>query len=254
MATYVVGDVQGCYQTLRALLSAAKFSDGDRLWLVGDLVNRGPRSLEVLRYVSGLGERATVVLGNHDVHLLGRALNVYGAKRRDTLDEVLVAPDRRILIDWLRRRPLLYREGDWLMVHAGLLPRWSTAEAESEARRLEAVLAGPDAVSLLGDKRSESLAALTRLRMLRDSDGGPADYDGSPADAPKGLVPWFSAPQRRSLDVTVLFGHWSQLGLHRGAHEIGLDTGCVWGGSLTALRLDDGALFSEPARESPAAL
>jgi len=253
MATYVVGDVQGCYQTLRALLSSAKVSHGDRLWFVGDLVNRGPRSLEVLRFVESLGERVTVVLGNHDLHLIGRALGLYTAKRRDTLDEVLAAPECNRLVDWLRRRPLLHRDGGWLMVHAGLLPRWSTSAAEAEARRLEHLLAGPDVGALLTDKHEESLAALVRLRMLR-TDGVPADYDGSPADAPRGLVPWFRAPDRRSLDVTVLFGHWSQLGFHRGAHEIGLDTGCVWGGRLTALRLDDGMVFSEPAREIPAAL
>lgn len=249
MATYAIGDVQGCATTLERLLVRIGFAGHDRLWLVGDLVNRGPRSADVLRLVRGLGERAVVVLGNHDLHLLARAAGLEPAKRRDTLDDVLSAPDRAPLLDWLRTRPLLHRDGAWLMVHAGLLPAWTVDEAEARAREVEALLAQGRLAELLGDSRpARSLRVLTRLRTCRD-DGRLCDFDGAPEDAPDGCQPWFSSPKRRSTEVTVLFGHWSALGLHLGADAIGLDTGCVWGRTLTALRLEDRAVFSEPARE-----
>jgi bis(5'-nucleosyl)-tetraphosphatase (symmetrical) len=261
VATWVVGDIQGCFDTLMHLLVRVGFSAArDRVWLVGDLVNRGPRSVDVLRWARALGDRATVVLGNHDLHLIARALGVAGPKRRDTVEDVLRAHDRDELIDWLRARPLVHVEElsgrRVAMVHAGLFPSWTVDDAVREARALEAALGGSreDATALLRERntpRSESLQAFVRLRML-DASGRIADYDGAPADAPAGLVPWFAAPGRRSRDTTIVFGHWSTLGLHRGDGVVGLDTGCVWGRALTALRLDDGTVVSERAVE-PAA-
>jgi len=261
VATWVVGDVQGCFDTLMRLLVRVDFSAArDRVWLVGDLVNRGPRSLEVLRWARALGDRAVCVLGNHDLHLIARALGVAGPKRRDTLDDVLRAHDGAELVDWLRARPLLHVEevGERrvAMVHAGLLPWWSLDDAAREARALEATLAGSrdDAAALLrerGGARGEALQAFVRLRML-DERGRVSDYDGPPDRAPPGLCPWFATPDRRTHDALIVFGHWSALGLYRGADVVGLDTGCVWGRALTALRLDDDTVVSERAVE-PAA-
>jgi bis(5'-nucleosyl)-tetraphosphatase (symmetrical) len=250
MATWVIGDVQGCFDSLEALLGKIEFSPTDRLWFVGDLVNRGPRNVAVLRWVRDLGERAVVVLGNHDLHVIGRALGVFGPKRRDTIDDVLSAPDRDALIDWLRRRPFVHRDGRWLMVHAGLLPSWTVDDAELLARSYESQLASNDAARLLSDE-SDGLQAMVRLRML-DKKGRPLDFDGAPRDAPRSAIPWFDAPERRWRDVTVLFGHWSQLGFHRSDDAICLDSGCVWGHQLTAFRLDDGAIRAVDAVE-PAA-
>ncbi len=250
MATYAIGDVQGCYKTLERLLRRIEFGRRDRLWLVGDLVNRGPRSADVLRFAKGLGERAVVVLGNHDLHLIARAEGLAERKKRDTLDDVLDADDCDELVAWLREQPLVHREGNWLMVHAGLLPRWTAEDAQEKAREVEATLRGRRRASLLtgGTRLAETLRAFTRLRMC-DSEGRLCDHDGPPADAPKGCISWFEHPRRRSTDVTVVFGHWSALGLYVGTDAIGLDTGCVWGGALTALRLEDRAIFSERAAE-----
>lgn len=265
MSTYVVGDVQGCYRTLRALLTRARFdARADGLWLVGDLVNRGPRSADVLRFVRDLGERAVAVLGNHDLHLLARGLQLVGAKGKDTLDDVLQAPDAATLIDWLRRRPLLHRAGRNLMVHAGLLPAWSEHDAELAARHLETLLRGDDAPALLHrDKRANvwdvgatvreqprvALAAFTRMRLCASETEMDLQFTGPPSEAPRGYRPWYEVPHRRSMDTVVLFGHWSTLGYARGPGWIGLDTGCVWKRTLTALRLDDDTAFHEPYAE-----
>jgi bis(5'-nucleosyl)-tetraphosphatase (symmetrical) len=256
MATYVVGDVQGCALTLRALLGGAGFRPArDELWLAGDLVNRGPRSLEVLRFVRALGDRATVVLGNHDVHLVARAAGVAPPKRRDTLDAVLAAPDRDELLSWLAGRPLLHERGAHVLVHAGLLPRWSLADARRAARAAEAALRGPRRAHVLGaaararhrwnGSAAATIAVLTRLRVCSPRGALRLDFDGPPADAPAGTAPWFTHPHRRGRAV-VLCGHWSTLGLHQGAGVVALDTGCVWGGSLTAFRLEDGRVFQQP--------
>ncbi|MBK8479906.1 MAG: symmetrical bis(5'-nucleosyl)-tetraphosphatase [Proteobacteria bacterium] len=269
MSTYAIGDLQGCYDTLQALLVRIDYRrERDRLWLAGDLVNRGPRSLEVLRWAQAQGDGLVCVLGNHDLHLLARAAGVTGKRKRDTLDALLTAHDRDSLVTWLGQRPLLHREGGWLLLHAGLPPQWTLAQAEEEARAAESALRGPDARRLL-EQWSEGAAAigrgsnagrpplrrqaltlhlLTRLRMLRP-DGEPAyAYTGPPAQAPPGLVPWFS--RWRDARVTVLFGHWAALGRYSAPGFEALDTGCVWGGALTALRLEDGAVFAEPAREA----
>jgi bis(5'-nucleosyl)-tetraphosphatase (symmetrical) len=251
MATYVVGDVQGCMTTLERLLGRIQFSRRDQLWFVGDLVNRGPRSLEVLRFVRALGSRAVAVLGNHDLHLIARAEGLATPKRRDTLDDVLDAPDCDELVEWLRHLPLVHRQGDLMLVHAGLLPRWSAKEAIGRARDVEDALRSRRRVELLtGDGRtSRWLRTFTRLRTCH-LDGTGCDFDGHPSHAPTGCLPWFSHPRRRSHGVTVVFGHWSALGLYVGTDAIGLDTGCVWGRSLTAMRVEDRAFFCEPAVEA----
>jgi bis(5'-nucleosyl)-tetraphosphatase (symmetrical) len=250
MATYAIGDVQGCMRTLDRLLRRIDFSRRDRLWFCGDLVNRGPRSLDVLRFVHSLGSRAVTVLGNHDLHLIARAEGIDKEKKRDTLDEVLDARDCDELVEWLRHQPLAHREGSYLLVHAGLLPRWTAREALLRARDVEDALQGKRRNELLRGKlqASEWLHGFTRLRMCH-IDGELCEYDGHPRYAPNGCVPWYAHPRRRSRDVTVLFGHWSALGLHVSPDAIGLDTGCVWGRSLTAMRLEDQAFYCEPGVE-----
>lgn len=265
MTTWALGDIQGCHTTLRRLLERIRFDAGvDRLWLVGDLVNRGPGSLDVLRWARELGDRLTVVLGNHDLHLLARGLGAAAAKPTDTLDAVLAAPDRDELLAWLRARPLLHREGDLLLVHAGLLPEWTVGEAETQARDVERALRGPEAAELLArprrhaprgwiaglenlPRRQLALLALTRLRTMSLHGEPEFDFSGPPDGAPAGHIPWFRMPGRRSAEATVVFGHWAALGLHRGPHHLALDSGCVWGGTLTALRLDDRTVVQEPA-------
>jgi bis(5'-nucleosyl)-tetraphosphatase (symmetrical) len=268
MATYAIGDIHGCFATLERLLSRIGYSPGqDRLWLVGDLVNRGPRSLAVLRWAADQDEeRVIAVLGNHDLHLLARAAGQAKERRRDTLYEVLEAPDRDDLLAWLRRRPLLHREGDLLLVHAGLLPEWTVAEAESLARQVERELRGDRADRLLGTLRDElpgpwkddlpsasrrrlALAAFTRLRTLVPGKGLCTDFSGPPEQAPDGCLPWFEVPKRKSRHATLLFGHWAALGYLRKNGIAALDTGCAWGRTLTALRVDDGKVFQVAAGE-----
>jgi bis(5'-nucleosyl)-tetraphosphatase (symmetrical) len=259
MARYAIGDLQGCCDELKALLARCDYSaDRDELWFVGDLVNRGPKSLETLRFVRSLGANATVVLGNHDLHLLAVA---YGSKRKqkdgDTLDEILGAPDREQLLEWLARRPLaVYDEprGDFL-VHAGLAPPWTPRQAAKLAREVEAVLRD-DARSLFDamygnkpDRWDEKLRGMDRLRFVINTftrmryveRDGTMDLKvkGAPGEQPEHLVPWFDAPERASRDVRVVCGHWSTLGLKRRRDLLALDTGCVWGGSLTAVNLDE---------------
>jgi bis(5'-nucleosyl)-tetraphosphatase (symmetrical) len=265
MPTYVVGDVHGCFETLQRLLADCGFDHGrDRLWLVGDLVNRGPESLEVLRWARDLdrrlGERMVAVAGNHDLHLVSRHAGVAAAKRRDTLDAVLAAPDADELVDWLRRRPLLHREGDQLLVHAGLLPSWTPEDAEREARRVEArlrdrgafreLVAWPPPPEPAEDPARTALGAFTRLRTCTAGGRPCNDFAGPPKEAPPGCIPWFRVRGRRSRGVTVLCGHWAALGLHREAGVIALDSGAAWGGKLSALRLEDGEVFQRPVTET----
>ena len=264
MALYAIGDLQGCYAPLRALLEAIAFDPArDRLWFAGDLVNRGPQSLECLRFVRSLGVAAVAVLGNHDLHLLCVAAGVEKRRPRDTLDDVLEAPDREELLAWLRCRPLLHAEDGHALVHAGLLPEWSIARARRLAAEVEYALQGPHFLQLLErmygdrpDRWDESLEgfdrlrvtinAMTRLRMLDASGAMALRFKGEPGEAASGLVPWYRAPGRASADHTVVCGHWSALGLHLDDNIVSLDSGCVWGRTLTAVRLEDRAVFSVP--------
>jgi bis(5'-nucleosyl)-tetraphosphatase (symmetrical) len=265
MAIYAIGDVHGCFETLRRLLRRFAYDPRrDRLWFVGDLVNRGPRSLAVLRWAVEQGDRIVVVLGNHDLHLLARAAGFAEARKRDTLEEVLAAPDRDDLLLWLRHRPLVHREGKALLVHAGLFPSWSRSDAERLAREVEERLRGDKGLKLLatfGQKTAEcwrddlagydraraALSAFARMRTLDGEGCMCPDFSGPPGEAPKGCRPWFTVPDRKSAASTVIFGHWAALGLHVEDGIAALDTGCAWGRELTALRLDDGKVFQERA-------
>lgn len=269
MAIYAIGDVQGCFDELDALLARLPFSAGkDRLWFVGDLVNRGPHSLEVLRLVRSLGGAAVTVLGNHDLHLVARALGSARPRDDDTLDDVLGAPDAGEIIDWLRTLPLLHAEGPWVMVHAGLLPQWTADRAAALAREVEAALSGPGhrgfVARLYGsrpDRWEDSLEGPDRLRVIVNAmtrmrfctPEGVMDFHskGESSAAPAGHVPWFDVPGRRSADARIVCGHWSALGLRIEDRLVAIDTGCVWGGSLTAVRLDDLRVFQVPC-ERPA--
>ena len=255
MTRYAIGDLQGCDEELRALLARLKFSaDRDRLWFVGDLVNRGPGSLATLRIVRALGDNAVVVLGNHDLHLLAVACGVQRRRRSDTLDEVLAAPDRDTLIEWLLTRPLAYAEGRDLMVHAGVVRQWTAARTLALADEVSSALRR-DARALFehmyGDEPErwdERLAAperlrfiinvLTRLRLCTADGRVDTSLTGPPPPPPSPLRPWFEHPQRATRNVRVVFGHWSALGLVQQPDVLGLDSGCVWGGSLTAVDLD----------------
>ncbi len=260
MATYVIGDIQGCHRTLTRLLDRIAYRPGrDRLWLAGDLVNRGPASLEVLRWAAAQGDALTAVLGNHDLHLLARAAGAAPRKKRDTLEAVLAAHDRDALLAWLRSRPLLHAEAGALLVHAGLHPAWTVPGAERLAAEASAwVRGGGDLAALYlplprwsdalpGARRPAVAAALlTRIRTVREGGEACLDFSGPPAKAPAGCVPWYAAPGRKSAGTRVFFAHWAALGLHVAADAVGLDTGCVWGGTLTAYRREDGAVFGEP--------
>jgi len=264
LATYAIGDLQGCFAPFEALLEKIGFdARRDRLWFVGDLVNRGPDSLRCLRFVKDLGAAAVTVLGNHDLHLVCVAEGLEKTRKRDTLEDVLGAPDRDELTEWLRTRPLLHVEGHHVLVHAGLLPGWSVPRARELAAEVEAQLRGPDYRVLLqrmyGDEPrrwSDSLTgvdrwrvvinAMTRLRVC-DSDGAMVlAFKGEPGDAMDAWIPWFDFPRRASGDHVVVCGHWSALGLKLREDLLSLDSGCIWGRSLSAVRLEDRALFAVP--------
>jgi bis(5'-nucleosyl)-tetraphosphatase (symmetrical) len=259
MALYAIGDVQGCDDELGELLTRLKFSaDRDQLWLVGDLVNRGPQSLQVLRRVRALGGAAHVVLGNHDLHLLAVALGQAKLRDDDTLDQILAAPDRDALLEWLTSRPLLHEDSvaNLCMVHAGLAQQWDLVQLRACAREAERALQRdptkffdklygdePDRwqEDLRGDERLRFIVnCLTRLRYV-DADGRlMLRAKGSPKKMQgKSLIPWFDALDARWRGPRIVFGHWSTLGFYRDARVIALDTGCVWGGSLTGLRIDN---------------
>jgi bis(5'-nucleosyl)-tetraphosphatase (symmetrical) len=267
MATYAIGDVQGCFDALQSILDDFNFDKTrDRLWFVGDLVNRGPDSLATLRLVKTLGEAAVSVLGNHDFHLLAIAAGRAKQHRSDTLDQVLAAPDRDELLTWLRHRPMLHVEDDWVMVHAGLLPQWGVATALALAQEVEAALRGPSwkefLTELYGDRPdswSEGLRGADRLRVIVNamarmrfcSAEGKIELrtKGETAQAPPGFFPWFDVPGRASRDHTLVCGHWSTLGLVLRPDLLALDSGCVWGGSLSAVRLEDRKLFQVPCKQ-----
>jgi bis(5'-nucleosyl)-tetraphosphatase (symmetrical) len=252
---YAIGDVQGCRDELRALLARLKFSaDRDQLWFVGDLVNRGPNSLATLRLVHGLRDNSVVVLGNHDLHLLAVAAGVRRRRRSDTLDEVLAASDRDALLGWLGSSPLAHAQGKDLMVHAGVLPQWTVKLTLSLAAEVEAALQhdphtlleqmyGNEPVRwdprLAGMERLRFVInVLTRMRVCTADGHVDTSVKGGVPASPSPLRAWFEHPHRASGEARIIFGHWSALGLVQRAGVVGLDTGCVWGGALTALDLD----------------
>ncbi|HEY1773068.1 MAG TPA: symmetrical bis(5'-nucleosyl)-tetraphosphatase [Gammaproteobacteria bacterium] len=258
MAVFAIGDVQGCYGDLMRLLERVHFDENDdRLWFAGDLVNRGSDSLDVLRFVNGLGDGAIAVLGNHDLHLLATAAGAAKLRKNDTLDEVLEAADRDELLDWLRRRPMLHHDAalGYTLVHAGLPPQWDLAQAQACAHELERALRGSGDVEffrqMYGDEPRRWHADLkgtdrlrfivncfTRLRYCSGAGDLELKHKGAPGTQPEGCLPWFEVPGRASSGLHLLFGHWSTLGDIRAHNVYPLDTGCVWGGRLTALRLD----------------
>ncbi len=262
MATYAIGDIQGCYDSLRRLLENCAFDPvKDRLWLVGDLVNRGPKSLETLRFIKSLGSAALTVLGNHDLYLLMVAEG--GAKFRgkdDTIQSILDAPDCAELLGWLRQQPLCHTEGDYCLVHAGLLPQWTAARARELAREVEAKLQGPDfhdfVMNLWGSEPagwSDDLTGWPRLRVVVNAMTrmrfctrfGIMEFKakGKLSNAPVGHLPWFELPDRQSAESVLVTGHWSALGLKITQNLLALDSGCLWGGHLTAVRLEDRRVF-----------
>ncbi|NGZ09312.1 MAG: symmetrical bis(5'-nucleosyl)-tetraphosphatase [Nitrospira sp. LK70] len=260
MATYAIGDVQGCHDALQRLLDLIRFDPScDRLWFVGDLVNRGPDSLGVLRYIRSLGPSVRVVLGNHDVFLLAVSEGVAALRPNDTIGDVLKADDRLDLIDWLRHQPLHHHEGSFFMIHAGLLPHWTTQDAVQLAGEVETALRGDGFQSFLrslfhepavtwspnltGVSRLVTVArVLTRLRTCTPA-GDTSNFSGPPEKAPPGYFPWFRLPARRSADTTIIAGHWAALGLHMEPNLLAIDSGCVWGRQLTAVRLEDRSVF-----------
>jgi bis(5'-nucleosyl)-tetraphosphatase (symmetrical) len=258
MPTYAIGDVQGCFDELRQLLSQFKHKQGDRLWFVGDLVNRGPKSLEVLRFIKELGDEAVVVLGNHDLHLVTQHEGFERPRKDDTFLDVLGAPDAKALVDWLRTRPMMHVEGGYAMVHAGLLPQWSIEKALRLGKEVEAALAASNyreflknMYGSLPDQWSDSLAGWDRLRVIVNAmtrlrfctPEGRMDFRAKGTTPPSGHAAWFDL---RKDELVVVCGHWSALGLKTTEKLAALDSGCVWGGKLTAMRLEDRALFQVP--------
>ena len=257
MSVYAIGDLQGCYAQLLRLLDLIAFNEhDDQLWFVGDLVNRGPESLQTLRFVKGLGNSAVTVLGNHDLHLLAASCAPVGVNTKKALDQVLTASDRDELIDWLRHRPLLHDNEKFCMAHAGISPQWDFSQAKKMAREVETALQGNHFALVLktmyGDKPdrwSPDLSGMTRLRFIInvftrmrycDVNGRlDMEYNSPPGSQPKHLMPWFQAPNRKKLEKPVVFGHWSALGYYQGDDCYAIDTGCLWGGQLTALRLGE---------------
>lgn len=264
MATYAVGDIQGCYEPLCRLLEQVRFDPAeDTLWASGDLVNRGPHSLEVLRFFRSMGSRALTVLGNHDLHLLACARGRQRAYPADTLQKVLSAPDCGELMDWLRQQPLLLRAktGNWSLVHAGIPPQWDWEESEARAQEVETTLRGQDCDTFLaqmyGDEPKmwdDSLEGIERLRLITNyltrmrictAEGQTLlAFQGQAEDAPPGYRPWFAHPQRKTRGQRILFGHWAALQGRADTENIyALDTGCAWGSRLRCLRLEDERYF-----------
>ena len=280
MPTYAIGDLQGCHSRLRALLAHIDVSQSampeaadhrpPHYIFVGDIVNRGPQSLETLRCLHALGPRVRMVLGNHDLHLLAAANGLRKVGRNDTLAPILQAPDRDDLLAWLRRQPLALLHANHLVVHAGVLPQWSVKQTLALADEVSQMLQGPYWLDFLahmygnhparwddaltGHERLRCIVnALTRMRYCTPD--GDMILDDAKPTAADGRLPWFDLPGRRSAESTVVFGHWSALGLQLRPNLIGLDTGCLWGGKLTAVRLEDRALFQVdcPQYQAPAA-
>ena len=267
MATYAISDVHGCHRSLLALLDRIGWRSGagDRLWFVGDLVNSGPASLQVLRWAMEHDDEITAVLGNHDLHLLAVSVGARPLRKKDTFSDVLEAPDNEALLGWLRHRPMLHQGDDGtLMVHAGLLPEWSIDQAHELAREVEAALRDEEGYEgffevMYGneprrwreglgaeERRRLTVNAMTRMRALEPGAELEFGYKGELGDVPQGLVPWFRLWRQAHPERRLVFGHWSAIGYHREGQVHGLDSGCVWGRQLTALRLEDEQLFQQP--------
>jgi len=270
MATYAVGDLQGCYDSFMCLLDVISFdARNDRLWLAGDLVNRGPKSLECLRYVSSLGEAATTVLGNHDLHLLAIAAGAQTIKRKDTFKDVLQAHDREEMLNWLRQQPFLITKNkkQQVLTHAGIPHIWTLSEAEGYAREVEQAIQGENTIdffthmySSTPHNWSNNSAGLNRLRAITNyftrmrfiTEEGTLDFASkeTPGQCPTGYKPWYYF--HRQDTATLFFGHWAALNGNTGNRRfIGLDTGCVWGGTLTAINLDTMKKYRVPSQEIP---
>lgn len=265
MTTYAIGDIQGCYHAFQALLARIEFNpESDKLWLVGDLINRGSGSLEVLRWCYAHQQSLKVVLGNHDLHALVVAHGFVKPHRSDTLDALLTAEDKDVLLYWLRHQHLIYQEGDYLMVHAGLLQQWDAEQAISYGAEVEAALQGEDFLyflanmygnlpnswndNLIGIDRLRLITnAMTRLRVCTLQGEMEFAFKGELHDIPDGLVPWFDVPNRATQHNQVIFGHWSALGLHYRPNIYALDTGCLWGGQLTAMNLETKVITQVPS-------
>lgn len=261
MATYAIGDIQGCFREFRELLKAIGFDrNADRLWLVGDLVNRGPQSLEVMRFVRDLGDAALSVLGNHDLHLIMLAEGKSRLREDDTLAAILQAPDREELLAWLRSQALIHAENGYVMVHAGLLPQWSVPQALALGAEVEAALRAKKFRKFLGhmwgsqpkswrddltgwDRLRVIVNAMTRMRFCTAEGVMEFASKGELASAPPGHLPWFEVPDRKSAGHVLVTGHWSALGLKLMPNLLALDSGCFWGGHLSAVRLEDRAVF-----------
>ncbi|MDX2425051.1 MAG: symmetrical bis(5'-nucleosyl)-tetraphosphatase [Cycloclasticus sp.] len=258
MATYAIGDLQGCYDPLRRLLDTLKFDPAhDQLWFTGDLINRGPKSLQTLRFIISLGDSARTVLGNHECHFLAVAYGHKKPHRADTFEQLLAAEDAKELIEWVRKQPFMYEDHSlgYSMIHAGLPPQWSLAEARQYARELEATFQSDNIdqflASMYGDQPDRWDANLTgnerlrfvincftRLRYCDEQGRLHLKEKGAIGTQAEGLLPWFEAPNRKTLNDRLLFGHWSTLGLHKKNNAICLDSGCLWGGKLSAIKLD----------------
>jgi len=271
MATWVVGDIQGCLAPLKRLLDRVSFDwRADALWSTGDIVNRGSDCLGTLRFLYAHRERVRLVLGNHDLHLLALAAGVRKPNRSDTLGPILRAPDSDELLSWLQRQPLLHREHDVALVHAGIPPQWTIDEAAERAREVERALTGPDArrffKAMYGnepDRWDDALKGMDRLRVITNyftrmrfcaADGrldltskGTIANPGGAAARDAGLKPWFKHPKRKARKDRILFGHWAALqGVSGDPNALALDTGCVWGNAMTLYCLDTGERVSEP--------
>ena len=258
MTVYAIGDIQGCYDSLMTLLDHIGFDEHqDTLWFAGDLVNRGSKNLETLRFIKSLGEQAVSVLGNHDLHLLALAAHCRSPKPTDTFQDIIDANDGKELLDWLRHRPMVHHDPvlGYTLIHAGLPPQWDLTLTLSCGRELEAVLAGPDyklffermygdepaiwSDSLKDDDRLRFIVnCLTRMRYCDANGRMNLDETGPPGSQPEPYLPWFQVPGRASTDMKIICGHWSSLSYYNNGNVYALDTGCVWGKSLTALKLE----------------
>ena len=275
MSTYAIGDIQGCYTELQNLLNEINFNEkNDQLWFAGDLVNRGPKSLQTLRFIKSLGASAKIVLGNHDLHLIAASKNIRPISNKDTIKEILTADDADELINWLKSRPLLLTDTDlgFTMVHAGIAPQWTLDAAKNFAKECESILQNEKIDDFLmhmyGDTPniwSDSIEGYARQRFIINCftrirfctiDGAlDLDIKVAPGSQKKSLIPWYALPNRKTIDNKIIFGHWSTI--HLGSENnfkkynvYPIDTGCLWGGQLTAMRLDDEKIFSVTSEQS----